>query len=65
MRTLDLMNVGERGRIHSVSGGARFMSRISAMGFTPDTEVTMVYRRGKGRGGKEGLGGKVGFGRRN
>jgi len=56
MYTLDLMNVGERGCIHSVNGGSRFMGRISAMGFTPDTEVIMIYRRGGGRGIKNSLG---------
>ncbi len=43
--TLDTMKEGQKGIIHSLEGGGSFISRISAMGFTPNTTVTMVSRR--------------------
>jgi ferrous iron transport protein A len=48
MVTLDLLQTGQRGVIQSLEGGSGFISRISAMGFTPETMVRMVSRRSSG-----------------
>ncbi|ADK82579.1 MULTISPECIES: FeoA family protein [Sediminispirochaeta] len=48
MCTLDRLSAGCRGVIDSLQGGNGFISRVSAIGFTPDTVVTMVSRRGRG-----------------
>ncbi|WP_319475809.1 FeoA family protein [Marispirochaeta aestuarii] len=48
MVSLDSLKTGQTGIIHSLNGGSGFISRISAMGFTPETTVTMVSRRSWG-----------------
>ena len=39
---------GQTGIVRGLAGGQHFVSRASAMGFTPDTTVTMVQNRGRG-----------------
>jgi ferrous iron transport protein A len=34
--------------VRGLTGGRRFVSRASAMGFTPDTPVTMIQNFGRG-----------------
>ncbi len=48
MCTLDLLKTGETGRIISLKGGNHFISRITAMGFTPETKIKMISNRGRG-----------------
>lgn len=46
MKRLDLLAAGSGGVIESLRGGESFLGRITAMGFTPETEV-QVLRNGK------------------
>ena len=48
MSPLSALRNGEVGVVQDIAGGYGFISRISATGFTHDTEVTMVrnWRRG-------------------
>lgn len=48
MSPLNSLRNGEVGVVQDITGGYGFISRISATGFTHDTEVTMVrnWRRG-------------------
>jgi ferrous iron transport protein A len=39
---------GQVAVIRGLTGGQHFVSRASAMGFTPDTPVTMVQNFGRG-----------------
>ena len=48
MKPLDQFKTGEKGIVQGLSGGERFYSRASAMGFTPETVVDVV--RGGSRG---------------
>lgn len=42
MSTLNQLKNGETAVVTSISGGRRFITRASAIGFTPDTPVTMI-----------------------
>lgn len=44
MKTLDRIKKGKRARILGYNGGMQLSGRLSAMGFLPDTEVTMMSR---------------------
>lgn len=46
MKTLDKFCAGESGVIQAISGGHKFLSRASAMGFTPNASVK-VLKNGK------------------
>ncbi len=48
MAPLSTLGNGEVGVVQEITGGYGFISRISATGFTPDIEVTMVrnWKRG-------------------
>lgn len=48
MVLLSSLESGQAAVINSLNGGKRFISRASAMGFTPDTQVTMLQNSGKG-----------------
>lgn len=48
MKTLDRFNNGETGIIQAISGGDRFLSRVTAMGFTPDTSVSVLRNERRG-----------------
>lgn len=48
MRTLDELKVGETGVIQRMNGDRGFISRAGAMGFTPDTPVTMLFQKRRG-----------------
>jgi ferrous iron transport protein A len=45
---LSSLEEGHTAIVSGLSGGRRFVSRVSAMGFTPDTPVTMMQNRGRG-----------------
>lgn len=40
--TLADLKVSQRGRVHSISGGAALRQRLAEMGFTPGCEVRMI-----------------------
>lgn len=42
MKSLDLLPAGKNAVIDSLDGGGRFLSRITAMGFTPETSLSVV-----------------------
>ncbi len=48
MTTLNSLETGQIAVIHSLTGDKRFISRATAMGFTPDTPVTMMQNAGGG-----------------
>lgn len=48
MKTLAELENGLSARVENVRGGSTFISRVSAMGFTPGAEVLMVKNRGRG-----------------
>lgn len=48
MKILSSMKEGQCAVIQDLDGDLRFVSRASAMGFTPDTQVTMLQNMGKG-----------------
>lgn len=48
MVDLSTLQECETAVIHSLSGGQRFISRVSAMGFTPETTVTMLQNNSRG-----------------
>jgi ferrous iron transport protein A len=48
MATLTSLENGQIAAVRGLNGGQRFVSRASAMGFTPDTPVTMVQNFGRG-----------------
>jgi len=45
---LSALNPGERGAVVELVGGRGLLSRMTALGFTPDAEVTMVQNFGHG-----------------
>jgi len=45
---LDRLATGEIGVVRKLDGGRGFVSRLAALGFTPDTEVTVVQNFGRG-----------------
>ena len=47
MKSLDHLPSGRKAVIQSLEGGGRFLSRITAMGFTPETPVSVI-RNGLG-----------------
>jgi ferrous iron transport protein A len=48
MTILGSLEDGQDAIVCGLNGGQRFVSRASAMGFTPDTPVTMVQNFGRG-----------------
>jgi ferrous iron transport protein A len=48
MSSLSSLEGGKTAIVCGLNGGQRFVSRASAMGFTPDTPVTMVQNFGRG-----------------
>ena len=48
MKSLDSLHTGERGVISSLEGGEKFLSRATAMGFTPDTDVSVIRNGRRG-----------------
>jgi ferrous iron transport protein A len=48
MQILTTLERGKTAVISGLSGGQHFISRVTAMGFTPDTPVTMIQNIGKG-----------------
>ncbi len=45
---LSALAPGEVGVVRQLAGGRGFMSRLAALGFTPEAEVTMVQNFGHG-----------------
>lgn len=48
MSMLSLLEKDQTAVVSGLTGGLRFISRVSAMGFTPGTPVTMVQNMGRG-----------------
>jgi ferrous iron transport protein A len=48
MSTLSALEQDQTAVVSSLTGGQRFISRVSAMGFTPETPVTMMQNMGRG-----------------
>jgi ferrous iron transport protein A len=48
MTTLHSLKKEQVAVVCNLSGDQRFISRVSAMGFTPDTEVTVIQNSKKG-----------------
>lgn len=48
MVPLSKLDVGEVGVVRGLDGGRGFVSRLAALGFTPDAEVIMVQNFGRG-----------------
>jgi ferrous iron transport protein A len=48
MRTLNELKTGETGVIQQMGGDRRFISRAGAMGFTPNTPITMLFQKKHG-----------------
>ncbi len=48
MKSLDEISDGKKGKIASLGGGGGFLSRITAMGFTPGTVVKVVRNGSRG-----------------
>ncbi len=48
MTTLDTLSEGRSGLINELDGDSTFLSRITEMGFTPDTEVLSIRNGKKG-----------------
>ena len=48
METLDSLKNGEAGVVCNLTGGRGFVSRACAIGFTPNTRVTVVQNLGRG-----------------
>ncbi|MBI9109458.1 MAG: ferrous iron transport protein A [Spirochaetales bacterium] len=48
MKSLDRLLKGQQGVIAYLTGGRKFLSRITAMGFTPDVMVSVVRNGGRG-----------------
>ncbi len=48
MKTLNLLPSGRNGVIKSLKGGKGFLSRITSMGFTPSSKVTVIRNAEKG-----------------
>lgn len=46
--TLSLLKKGQVAVVRGLFGEQRFISRVSAMGFTPDTQVTTVQNSKRG-----------------
>lgn len=48
MKSLDELTKGEKGVVATLIGGGAFLSRITAMGFTPNTAVFINRNNGRG-----------------
>jgi ferrous iron transport protein A len=48
MVPLDKLRVGETGVVRELDGGRGFVSRLAALGFTPEAEVTILQNFGRG-----------------
>jgi len=48
MVPLSKLGAGEIGLVSKLNGGRRMVSRLAALGFTPDAEVIMVQNFGHG-----------------
>ncbi len=48
MNTLDSLKTGRNCTVAGLEGGRSFISRITAMGFIPETRIAMVSNRGYG-----------------
>ena len=48
MKSLDTLSRGQSGIITSFKSGGRFLSRITAMGFTLDVGVLVIRNSGRG-----------------
>ncbi len=48
MVPLNKLGVGEVGVVRGLNGGRGVVSRLAALGFTPDAEVTMMQNFGRG-----------------
>jgi ferrous iron transport protein A len=46
--SISSLEEGQTAVVSGLTGGQRFVSRASAMGFTPDTQVTMMQNFGRG-----------------
>jgi len=45
---LSSLNVGERGHVVSFLGGRGLLAKMSALGFTPGAEITVIQNFGRG-----------------
>lgn len=48
MKSLDRLPSGSRGIISKLNGQGKFMGRVSAMGFIPETEVKVIRNGHRG-----------------
>ena len=48
MKSLDRIPSGSRGVISALRGGELFLSRITAMGFTPETDISVIRNGRRG-----------------
>ncbi|MDC7127256.1 MAG: FeoA family protein [Spirochaetales bacterium] len=48
MKSLDLFASGESGIIEKISGGGKFLSRATAMGFTPEADISVIRNGRRG-----------------
>ncbi len=48
MMPLAMLKSGEKARVKAIRGGRGFVSRISAMGLTPGTEIQVITSQGHG-----------------
>lgn len=46
--SLSVMHTGEHGEIVELAGGRSLLSRMTALGFTPGADVTIVQNYGRG-----------------
>jgi ferrous iron transport protein A len=46
--SLNALSAGEHGEVVELAGGHRMLSRMTAMGFTPGADVTVVQNYGRG-----------------
>lgn len=48
MVPLNKLRIGETGVVRELDGGRGFVSRLAALGFTPEAEVTILQNFGRG-----------------
>ncbi|MEW6717182.1 MAG: FeoA family protein [Chloroflexota bacterium] len=48
LRALSELEAGQQGIVRLLSGGKEFTSRVSALGFIPGTEITVLENYGRG-----------------
>ncbi len=46
--SLSVLNAGEHGEVVKLAGGRGMLSRMTALGFTPGADVTVVQNYGRG-----------------